>query len=72
MTNAPDVVATDGVPTALACPACGHALDAHDRVGSRWCLATSARGGSRDCVCPDAARVVLDLTYHGGLTPNRR
>ncbi|MGI8459460.1 MAG: RGCVC family protein [Propionibacteriaceae bacterium] len=72
MTNSPVVVATDDHAAAALCPACGHLLSAHDRIGVRWCGATTATGATRDCMCADVVRVVRDLSYYGGITPNRR
>lgn len=34
-----------------ACPACPHAADAHDGLGTRFCAATTAAGDSRGCIC---------------------
>ena len=45
----PDVHA--GVPEAPGCPACAHPMSAHDRIGVRFCLATTAGGTDRGCVC---------------------
>ncbi|QXG76359.1 RGCVC family protein [Modestobacter sp. L9-4] len=40
-----------GVPEAPGCPACAHPMSAHDRIGVRFCLATTAGGTRRGCVC---------------------
>ena len=34
-----------------ACPACPHDESAHDRIGLRYCAATSAGALERGCVC---------------------
>ena len=43
-----------GVPEAPGCPACAHPMSAHDRIGVRFCLATTAGGTDRGCVCSAA------------------
>ena len=43
-----------GVPEAPGCPACSHPMSAHDRIGARFCLATTAGGTDRGCVCSAA------------------
>lgn len=35
----------------LRCAVCPHPLDAHDRIGLRYCTATAASSVSRGCVC---------------------
>ncbi|WP_346619747.1 RGCVC family protein [Blastococcus montanus] len=37
-----------------ACPACPHALDAHDRISLRYCRASAGHATTRGCVCPRA------------------
>jgi hypothetical protein len=34
-----------------ACPACAHVLSSHDRIGARFCKATTAGGLTRGCAC---------------------
>jgi hypothetical protein len=38
-------------PKALVICACGHDLEQHDRVGARYCAATSSSRLDRGCVC---------------------
>ena len=56
MTEAPPATpsTTDAVTesrTGPACAACPHSRDAHDRIGTRFCAATTAGALSRGCVC---------------------
>jgi hypothetical protein len=39
----------------VICDACPHRLDAHDRIGIRFCKATTASGQARACVCSSEA-----------------
>jgi hypothetical protein len=39
----------------VICNACPHRLDAHDRIGTRFCKATTASGHARACVCSSEA-----------------
>jgi len=50
---------TSATPTPAAdpgrgCAACPHPWDAHDRIGMRYCSATTAAGAQRGCVCVGA------------------
>lgn len=40
-----------GDTTSVICAVCPHAWDAHDRIGIRYCSATTAGGLQRGCVC---------------------
>jgi hypothetical protein len=42
-----------------ACAACPHDRDAHDRIGTRFCAATTAGALRRGCVCVGDVRVSL-------------
>jgi hypothetical protein len=57
MTDSETTAATRDGPLATAdvrCP-CGHSLDRHDRVATRYCAATIAGELARGCLCaPDA------------------
>jgi hypothetical protein len=39
-----------------SCAACPHDRDAHDRIGTRFCAATTAGRLSRGCACVGEAR----------------
>ncbi len=36
---------------AAGCPACPHAVDAHDPISLRFCRATAAGTADRGCIC---------------------
>lgn len=40
-------------PTPPACAACPHERAAHDRLGTRFCAATTAGDLQRGCICTD-------------------
>ena len=47
----PPGAAHAGVPEAPGCRAGAHPMSAHDRIGVRFCRATTAGGTDRGCVC---------------------
>ncbi|HEX4703289.1 MAG TPA: RGCVC family protein [Pseudonocardiaceae bacterium] len=47
--NTPEPEATE--TTEETCPACTHPMSAHDVIGARFCVATTAGGLSRGCAC---------------------
>ncbi|MBF6328454.1 RGCVC family protein [Nocardia transvalensis] len=38
-------------PLEFSCAACPHTWEAHDRIGIRYCSATTTRGLDRKCAC---------------------
>ncbi|WP_370945456.1 RGCVC family protein [Amycolatopsis sp. cg5] len=42
------------------CPACAHEFRFHDVIAKRFCLATTAGGFHRGCVCPDLPSSPMD------------
>jgi hypothetical protein len=53
MTETIGLLTTDGQATVVMC-ACGHRLEHHDRIGLRYCQATSANSLSRGCICKES------------------
>ncbi|MGC7102304.1 RGCVC family protein [Amycolatopsis lurida] len=54
--NLPMAEAVETQPS-TACPACSHALEAHDPLGDRYCTATVAGGFDRGCICSRETRL---------------
>ncbi|WP_354670808.1 RGCVC family protein [Actinomadura sp. DC4] len=52
--DAKNDVSQDETPPSPLC-ACGHPIDAHDAVASRYCRATASGDLQRGCVCAPAA-----------------
>jgi hypothetical protein len=44
---------TDDQTVAVMC-ACGHRLEHHDRIASRYCQATVASSLTRGCICKES------------------
>ncbi|MBF6334110.1 RGCVC family protein [Nocardia transvalensis] len=49
-------------PIEFSCAACPHTWEAHDRIGIRYCTATTTRGLDRKCAC--ARPVDHEKTYY--------
>ena len=46
-------------PSLMVLCSCGHPLDRHDRVGTRYCAATAASDVPRGCICVSSAAAPL-------------
>jgi hypothetical protein len=46
------------VPATDACDVCGHSMQVHDRISTRYCNATQTSGLTRGCMCPAGSPVL--------------